>query len=60
MGIKIHGDKRNGKLSFSHDKYVEKILVKFKMNKENHVNVPMASHFKLSLGLCPSSVEEID
>ena len=30
------------------------------MNKAKPVNVPLASHFKLSLGLCPSSVEEKD
>ena len=30
------------------------------MNKENPVNVPLASHFKLSSGLCPSTVEEKD
>ena len=28
------------------------------MNMENPMNVPLASHFKLSSGLCPSSVEE--
>ena len=30
------------------------------MNKEKPVNVPLASHFNISLGLCPSSVEEKD
>ena len=30
------------------------------MNKENPVHVPLDSHFKLSSGLCPSSVEEKD
>ena len=60
LGIETHRNKRNGKLSFSHEKYVEKILERFEMNKENHVNVPLASHFKLSLDLCPSSVEEKD
>ena len=30
------------------------------MNKEKVLNVPLASHFKISLGLCPSSVEEKD
>ena len=30
------------------------------MNKENPVNVPLDSHFKLSSSLCPSSVEEND
>ena len=28
------------------------------MNKEKPVNVPLASRFKLSSGLCPSRVEE--
>ena len=58
--IEIHRDGRNCKLSFSQEKYVEKILERFEMNKENLVNVPLASHFKLSSGLCPSSVEEND
>ena len=52
--------RRNGKLSFSQEKYVEKILVRFKINKAKLVNFPLASHFKLSSGLCPSSVEEKD
>ena len=38
----------------------EKILKRFEMNKENLVNVPLASHFKVSSCLCPSSVEEKD
>ena len=29
LGIEIHTDRRNGKLSFSQEKYVEKILVRF-------------------------------
>ena len=28
------------------------------MNKTNSVIVPLASHFKLSSGLCPSSIED--
>ena len=60
MGIRIHRDRRNGKLGFSQKKYVEKILVRFKMNKAKPVNVPLTSLFKLSLGLCPRNVEEKD
>ena len=60
LGIQIHEDKKNGKLSFSQEKYVEKILEIFEMNKAKPVNVPLASHFKLSSSLCPSSVEEKD
>ena len=33
LGIEIHRDRRNGKLSFSQEKYVEKILERFEMNK---------------------------
>ena len=39
LGIEIHRDKRNGKLSFSQEKYVEKILVRFEMNKENSMKI---------------------
>ena len=60
LGIEIHRDKRNGNLIFSQDKYVEKIVERFKMNKAKPVNAPLASHFKLSSCLCPSSVEEKD
>ena len=58
--IEIHKDIRNGKLSFSREKNVEKILVRFEMNKEKPVNVPLDSYFKISSGLCPSIVEEKD
>ena len=60
LGIEIHKDRGNGKLSISQEKYVEKIVERFEMNKAKPVNVPLASHFKLSSNLCPSSVEEND
>ena len=41
LGIEIHRDRKNGKLSLSQDKYVEKILEIFEMNKANLVNVPL-------------------
>ena len=60
LGIEIHRDRKNGMLSFSHEKYVEKIHEIFEMNKENPTNVLLASHFKIFSSLCPSSVEEND
>ena len=60
MCIEIHSDRKKGKLKFSQEKYVEKILERFEMNKAKPVNVPLVSHFKLSSSLCPSSVEEND
>jgi len=55
-----HRDRENGKLRFSRQKYVEKVLVKFGLNNEKPVNIPLASHIKLSSGLCPSSKKEND
>ena len=41
LGIEIHRERKNGKLSFSQEKYVEKILERFEMNKAKPVNVPL-------------------
>ena len=40
LGIEIHRDRKNGKLSFSQEKYVEKIIERFEMKKEKYVNFP--------------------
>ena len=42
------------------EKYIEKLLVIFKMNKEKNVNVPLDFQVNISSGLFPSSVEEND
>jgi hypothetical protein len=56
--MEIHRDKKNGKLWLSQQKYVEKILMRFSMNNVKPIKIPLASHFKLSLSLCPSNDEE--
>jgi len=58
LGMEIFRDRRNGKLWLSQQKYVEKILLRFGMNDVKPVSVPLASHFKLSSSLCPSTKEE--
>eukprot|EP00253_Pinus_taeda_P028835 PITA_28835 len=50
----------NGKLWLSQQKYIDKILLRFRMNNVKPVSVPFASHFKLSLSLCPNTDEEKD
>jgi hypothetical protein len=60
LGMEIHRDRKNGKLWLSQQKYVEKILMRFDMNNVKPVEIPLASHFKLSSGLCPSNDEEKD
>ena len=59
LGMEIHRDKKNGKLWLSQQKYVEGVLEKFCMNNVKPVNVPLASHFKLSSVLSPRTDEEI-
>ena len=34
--------------------------MRFSMNNVKPIQIPLASHFKLSLGLCPSNDEEKD
>ena len=47
-------------LSFHKRSMLRKILERFELNKEKHMNVPLDSHFEISSILCPSSVEEKD
>ena len=56
--MEIHRDTKNGKPWLSQEKYVEKILQTFGMDKVKVVNIPLSSHYKIYLGLCLSNVEE--
>ena len=56
--METHRDRTNEKLWLSQQKYVETLLEKFGMNNVKPVNVPLASHFKLSSGLSPRTIEE--
>jgi hypothetical protein len=56
--MEIHIDMKNGKLWLSQQNYVEKIILRFGMNNVKLVTIPLASHFKLSSRLCPSTDEE--
>jgi hypothetical protein len=58
LGMEIFKDRRNGKIWLSQQKYVEKILLRFGMKDVKLVSVPLASHFKISSSLCPSTKEE--
>jgi hypothetical protein len=57
-GMEIQRDKKNGKLWLTQQKYVEKILIRFSKNNLKPVQIPLASHFNISSGLCPSNEEE--
>ena len=58
LGMEIHRDRKNVKLWLSQQKYVEKVLEKFRMNNLKPGNVPLASHFKISSVLSPRTNAE--
>ncbi|GAA0152795.1 hypothetical protein LIER_37562 [Lithospermum erythrorhizon] len=58
LGIEIVRDRNEKKLYLSQEKYVEKVLRRFGMDKAKAVSIPLASHFKLSHQLCPFTNEE--
>ena len=53
LGMKITPDRKNGKIWLTQEKYVEKVLERFNMDKAKPVSTPLTSHFKLSLNQCP-------
>jgi hypothetical protein len=58
LGMGVQRDGENGKLWLSQQKYMEKILMRFKMYIVKPINIPIAFHCKISSSLCPSSKEE--
>ncbi|CAN0846213.1 Retrovirus-related Pol polyprotein from transposon TNT 1-94 [Linum grandiflorum] len=58
LGMKISRDRRNGKIWLSQEKYIERVLERFKMSKAKTVSTPLAGHFNLSSKHCPTSEED--
>jgi hypothetical protein len=53
--MRIERDIKFNKLYLSQEKYIEKVLRKFKMDKAREVTCPLVAHFKLSMKQCPST-----
>jgi ATP-binding cassette subfamily B (MDR/TAP) protein 1 len=53
LGMRIERDRKSNKLYLSQEKYIEKTLRKFKIDKARKVSCPLAAHFKLSKKQCP-------
>ena len=53
--MRIERDRKSNKLYLSQEKYIEKVLGKFKMDKAKSVSCPLAAHFKLTKKQCPSN-----
>ena len=58
LGMKIVRDRGVKKLWLSHERYIEKVLQRFNMDKAKVVSCPLANHFKLSSKQCPSTDKE--
>ena len=49
LGIRIIQEKKAKKLCLSQEKYIEKILQKFNMNKSKTSSSPLVTHIRLSI-----------
>ncbi|KAJ9548930.1 hypothetical protein OSB04_021473 [Centaurea solstitialis] len=60
LGMSIARNKKDGSLTLSQEKYIGKVLERFKMNDEKTKprNTPLGSHFRLTKDQSPRSEEE--
>ena len=60
LGMQICHDRNAKKMWLSQEKYVERVLARFNIKDAKPVSMPLASYFKLSKRLCPTTDEERD
>jgi putative cell wall-binding protein len=60
LGMRITRDEKNNKLILSQSEYIERMLERFRMQDAKPVSTPLASHFKLTMEMCPMTKEEIN
>ncbi|KZV56002.1 hypothetical protein F511_12701 [Dorcoceras hygrometricum] len=60
LGMRIIRDRVNGILKLSQGEYVKKVVSRFNMTEAKPVSTPLASHFKLTEALLPSTKQEQD
>ena len=53
LGMRIIHDRKNKRLWLLQERYIEKVLNRFKMKNAKPVGTPLAAHFKLSVDLFP-------
>lgn len=58
LGISISRDRKARKLWLSQEKYIEKVLERFRMENAKSVSTPLATHMKLSVKQSPSTDKE--
>ena len=57
LRMRITRDRKNHKLTLSHNEYIQKVLKIFNMQSAKPASIPFASHFKLSKDMCPKTQE---
>ncbi|KAG8493315.1 hypothetical protein CXB51_010698 [Gossypium anomalum] len=58
LGIRLTRDRKARKLWLSQERYIEKVLQRFSMDKAKAVNTPFAIHFRVSVKHSPSTEKE--
>ena len=58
--MKISRDRSAGTLNLSQEFYIEKVLIRFRVNDAKPRTTPLANNFKLSKEQSPKTVEERD
>ena len=58
--MRITRDRKNRKLTLSHNEYIQKVLKRFNMQNAKPVSTLFSIHFKLSKEMCPNTQEEMD
>jgi hypothetical protein len=58
LGMKIIHDKKKRKFWLSQEKYIDKVLDRFNIKNTKPVGTRLASHFKMSIDLCPCDDKE--
>ena len=60
LGMRITRDRKNHKLAFSQNEYIQEVLKRFNMHNAKPVSTPFASHFKLSKEMSSRTQEDMD
>ena len=58
LRMRIERDRMFNKLYLSQEKYIEKVLCKFRVDNAKAVSCPLVAHFKLSTKQCPTTDEK--
>uniref|UniRef100_A0A3Q7I421 Reverse transcriptase Ty1/copia-type domain-containing protein n=1 Tax=Solanum lycopersicum TaxID=4081 RepID=A0A3Q7I421_SOLLC len=59
LRMKISRDRYAGTLNLSHEFYIEKVLIRFRVNDAKLMTTPLSNHFQLSKEKSPKTAEEL-